>query len=269
MLLIDEFRHGDAQATKFLENKLKMFVTEQMMEIRVMNHNSEPTRTFFNTLFFSNNEDAIRIPEGDRRINVCPRQEMKLMALFRAKSQREQMQQVSDMIEEIDKESPIFVGAMMQMQYDANAARLVIENDAKRLMQRASRTKAEDFRAALVNGDISYFVAAASCVSDPEMYQKVQRALGELTKAYHYQIEHNQPSVLIPLNDVAEFYGLASDIRNGNPGFHMLKWLQRHQIELVSGGIRVTWKRNDMAVAKTITNVAERTAETIQVARPK
>lgn len=269
MLLIDEFRHGDAQATKFLENKLKMFVTEQMMEIRVMNHNSEQTRTFFNTLFFSNNEDAIRIPEGDRRINVCPRQEMKLMALFKETTQRAQMQKVSDMIDEIDAESPAFVGAIMQMEYDANAARLVIDNDAKRLMQRASRTKAEDFRAALAGGDIGYFVSAAACVSDPELFQKVQRALGELIKSYHYQFEHQQPSVLIPLGNIAEFYGLASDIRNGNPGFHMLKWLQRHQIELVSGGLRVTWKKNDMVVAKVVANVAERAADATQIARPK
>lgn len=268
LLLIDEFRHGDAQATKFLENKLKMFVTEKEMEIRVMNHNSAQTRTFFNTIFYSNNEDAIRIPEGDRRINVCPRQELKLMAIFDGETQRQKMKALSNFIEDVKKESAAFIGAIMQMEYDAEAARLVIENDAKKMMQRASRTKAEDFRAAIAGGDIGYFVAAAGCVSDQQLYQSVQNTLAELVKTYHYQLEQKAENVIVPLQALAPFYGLASDIKNGNPAFHMSKWVSRHQMQLVGGGLRIKWKRDDMAVAKTIQQVAEKTSEMTQIARP-
>ena len=269
MLLIDEFRHGDTQATKFLENKIKMFVTEKEMEIRVMNHNSAQTRTFFNTLFYSNNEDAIRVPEGDRRINVCPRQELKLMAIFDGETQRQKMKELSNFIATVDKENPAFIGAMMKMQYDAEAARLVIENEAKKLMQRASRTKTEDFRAAIASGDIEYFVSAAQCVTDQNMWHGIQAALAEIVKTYSYQLEHNADNVLVPLNALAPFFGLASDVKNGNPAFHMTKWVSRHQMKVVGGGLRIRWKRNDMAVAKTIQPVAERVAETTQIARPQ
>ena len=269
MLLIDEFRHGDSQATKFLENKLKMFVTEKIMELRLMHHNSAPTRTFFNTIFFSNNEDAIRIPEGDRRINVCPRQELKLMTLFRAETQRDQVREVGLLINKINEESPQFIGAMMQMEFDSAAAKLVLDNDAKRLMQRASRTKAEDFRAAMATGDIEYFVTAASCVTDPVIHQQIQTGLAEIVKSYSHQMEHELDRVLVPINALAPFFGLASDLRSGNAGFHMQKWLSRHQMEATAGGIRIKWKRNDMAVAKTAQVAAERVADVTQVVRPR
>ena len=253
ILLIDEFRHGDSQASKFLENKLKLFVTEKVMPLRKMQHDVDPKcRTYFNTVFFSNNRDAIRIPEGDRRINVCPRQEIKLRSIFKKDSQRDQMAAIGEMIASIDQESPAFVGAMMQMQADASAARLVIENEAKTLMQHASRTKIEDFQSAIEAGTISYFVDTAAAVTEPQQRQEVQIALGAIVQSYEAQMSQDTGSALVPVAALAPFYGLAADVRGGNPAFHMQKWMARHQLTPVQGSLRMKWKRDDLTAQRVI-----------------
>ena len=167
MILVDEFRHGDAQASKFLENKIKMYVSETEMAIRAMRTDVQIMRTYFNMIFFSNNYDAIRIPEGDRRLNVSPRQEIPLRMIFPG-SPKQQIEEVGKLIEAIREESPVFVGAMLQMKADRHIAATVIENEAKATMQSASRTKGEDFHAAITSGNISYFFEAATASSIPE-----------------------------------------------------------------------------------------------------
>lgn len=250
-LLIDEFRHGDAQATKFLENKLKLFVTEKVMPLRKMQHDVDPKcRTYFNTIFFSNNRDAVRIPEGDRRINVGARQEVKLRSIFGKNSQREQMKAISEMIEAINGEQNRFIGAIMQMQADADAARLVLENEAKALMQRASRTKVEDFQAAIEDGNLAYFVDTAMSVVEPTLRMDIQNALSQIVISYSAQISGDLPSAFIEMQALAPFYGMASDLRSQNAAFNLQKWAARHQLVPVQGKLRIKWKRDDLTIQR-------------------
>lgn len=264
-LLIDEFRHGDSQATKFLENKIKMFVTETMMPVRRMNMDSENIKTFFQMVFFSNNHDAIRIPEGDRRINVCPRQERKLQAIFRdAKSQTEQHERISTLLEDLQLEQPKFLGAMMSMKYYAARAEMVIENEAKKRMQHAARTKAEDFQAAITKGDIAYFLECVQSVTLPEQKASLTRGLRGIMQKYSFQMTSGNPTVLVPLGDLTPFFSMANDLKETAGGFHFRKWCARHTIDVVSDDqgvyIRMRFVRNDTLAQRALAATAAKAA---------
>lgn len=266
MILIDEFRHGDAQASKFLENKIKLYVSESDMAVRAMRTDVEVQRTFFNMIFFSNNYDAIRVPEGDRRINVSPRQEMPLRLIF-AGDPEQQIEEIGTLVNEIRKESPVFIGALMQMQADRNAAATVIENEAKARMQSASRTKGEDFHAAITNGEMGYFFEAATSVSIPEQRQQLMKGLRGIVEAYNAQMTQNAPSITISMHHMVPFYALAHDAKDTVAGFHFRKWCDRNNITTVSGTdgmeIRMRFVRNDVLAQRVIDKIGNKAKDKI------
>lgn len=261
MILVDEFRHGDAQASKFLENKIKMYVSETDMAIRAMRTDVQIMRTYFNMIFFSNNYDAIRIPEGDRRLNVSPRQEMPLRMIFPG-SPEQQIEEIGKMVEAIREESPIFVGAMLQMKADRHIAATVIENEAKATMQSASRTKGEDFHAAITSGNISYFFEAATASSIPEQRQALMAGLKGLMQAYDMQLVRNASSTTVPMRFFVPFYALAHDAKDTVAGFHFRKWCDRNNIKTVSGTdgteIRIDFKRNDLMAQQIMDKIGQK-----------
>lgn len=266
MILIDEFRHGDAQASKFLENKIKLYVSESDMSVRAMRTDVETHRTFFNMIFFSNNYDAIRVPEGDRRINVSPRQELPLRLIFGGEPEK-QIEEIGNLVAEIRKESPVFIGALMQMQADRHAAATVIENEAKARMQSASRTKGEDFHAALSSGDLSYFFEAATSVSVPEQRQLLMKGLRGLMLHYNTQLTQNALTVTVPMHHIVPFYALAHDAKDTVAGWAFRKWCDRNNIAMVSGAdgmeVRIGFIRNDLLAQRILDKLGNKAKEQI------
>lgn len=261
MILIDEFRHGDAQASKFLENKIKLYVSETDMAVRAMRTDVEIVHTFFNMIFFSNNYDAIRVPEGDRRLNVVPRQETPLRLIFEG-APEEQIACIGKLVADIREEAPVFVGAIMQMKADRNAAATVIENEAKARMQSASRTKGEDFHAAITTGNISYFFEAATSSSIPEQRQNLMAGLKGLMQAYDMQLVQNADSTTVPMRFFVPFYALAHDAKDAVAGFHFRKWCDRNNITTINGPdgteIRVEFRRNDMMAQRILDKMGQK-----------
>lgn len=266
MILIDEFRHGDAQASKFLENKIKLYVSETEMAVRAMRTDVEVVHTFFNMIFFSNNYDAIRVPEGDRRLNVVPRQEIPLRMIFNG-SPEQQIEEIGKLVEAIREESPTFAGAIMQMQADRNAAATVIENEAKARMQSASRTKGEDFHAAITGGNISYFFEAATSATIPEQRQSLMAGLKGLMQAYDMQLASGAASTTVPMRFFVPFYALAHDAKDAVAGFHFRKWCDRNNVTTLSGKdgteIRVDFKRNDIIAQQILDKIGQKSANKI------
>lgn len=210
MILVDEFRHSDAQGSKKLENRLRLMATEDSYSVRAMKTEYKEAINFFQMIFFSNHFDAGRIEEGDRRMNISPRQERKLwQTIARAKNtdERGAIHIIEEMVNKIKDELPAFANFMRSFEYDLSAARVALDNEPKRTMQKASRTKGEDFVSALVRGEFEYFVSALASVprSDPERVVRARDALQRMAITIKDGVEDNGFRTFYA-DDILQFY---------------------------------------------------------------
>lgn len=155
----------------------------------------------------------------------------------------------------------------MQMQADRNAAATVIENEAKARMQSASRTKGEDFHAAITGGNISYFFEAATSATIPEQRQSLMAGLKGLMQAYDMQLASGAASTTVPMRFFVPFYALAHDAKDAVAGFHFRKWCDRNNVTTLSGKdgteIRVDFKRNDIIAQQILDKIGQKSANKI------
>lgn len=149
-VVFDEFRLSDTHSSRRLFNKIKGLITESFQPIRGIRENMRITQSYTNYFFFSNDQDVIYMPEGDRRFNVAPRQEQRLKEVF-----PDEGHLVNTLIPE---ELPMFAAHMRHFDIDLNRARTVEENAAKQAIREVSRTTIEDFTEAVKLGDLEFFL---------------------------------------------------------------------------------------------------------------
>ena len=149
-IAFDEFRLSDSPKSQRLFNKIKSMISETSQPVRGMRENLRNVRSYSNYLIFSNDQDVIYVPEGDRRFNIAPRQEVKLSTVWADQA---------DIIEHvIPRELSAFALHMQHFDIDLASARTAIENAAKREMRRVSRTTIEDFVDAVQTGNLEFFL---------------------------------------------------------------------------------------------------------------
>jgi hypothetical protein len=80
LILVDEVQADFTDSGRnTIEARVKMWITEGKMTVEGKGVDSKKVRCFANMLFFSNKPNAVKIREDDRRFNICPRQEEKLI----------------------------------------------------------------------------------------------------------------------------------------------------------------------------------------------
>jgi hypothetical protein len=97
----------------------------------------------------SNQPNSMRIEANDRRINVAPRQESKLLAPGESSEQ---------LVEQIKSELQDFADYLMSREADKAMARQALDNEPKRLLQAVTQTAIEEVARAFREGDLAYFV---------------------------------------------------------------------------------------------------------------
>lgn len=227
MVLVDEFRHSDAQGSKKLENKLKLMATEASYSLRGMHSEYKELENYFQMMFFSNNHDAGRIDQNDRRYNVSPRQEIPLWRAMQEATKDEAMARIDAMITAIKAELPKLANVLRSTDFNLALARVAMDNEAKRAMQKASRTKGEDFMAALQSGEFEYFLSAFASVprADIVRYDRGRTALLNLVNAIKNK-EHDDDDITIDAHDMLQFYNAAVTGRD-EPLVSLEKYLLR------------------------------------------
>lgn len=129
---------------------LKSTITDPFGVARQMNTNPESTRNYLNFVFTSNQYDAMRIEEGDRRFNVAPRQEEKLDVRY---------PNIYDEIDnDLEKELPIFMQFINAYKVNDKAAHEVLENKTKRQMYSTTETSIAEFARCFRDADFGYFI---------------------------------------------------------------------------------------------------------------
>jgi hypothetical protein len=145
-LNIDEANSDDmGRIGRSIINNLKNWITEPRVSVRHMQATAKDCDSFINFIFTTNDFGVIPIQEGDRRINVAPRQEKKLEI-------------TKEEVAQIEAELQQFSGYLTHYKVDEDAVRLPMDNNAKQKLQEAARTSIEEFFHAIATGDLTYFV---------------------------------------------------------------------------------------------------------------
>lgn len=144
IFVLDEARlASQTNAAKTL-NQIKSMVTEPFLNMRAMRANSVQIRNYSNFLFYSNDYDALNISATDRRFNVAPRQEERL--LLRAED-------IASIRDELD----LFASYLIGYKTDEQMAKTALTNEAKQEMRHASQDAFEQICQAIMDGNLQYF----------------------------------------------------------------------------------------------------------------
>lgn len=154
LVFVDEFNvNGTRSGLMQTVNMLKQQITQSTLSIRKMQRNPEQKQTYFGMVFATNDIDAMRLSPTDRRYNICPRQENKLISRFPDLNvQRNYYDSL------IDAELPTLVSMLLSLDIDEHRVRTPLSNEAKTLAMHAGMVDEEVFFNALKQGDLDFFL---------------------------------------------------------------------------------------------------------------
>ena len=221
--VVDEFHMASSAATQKVANKLKNQITEPSVTIRRMRSNQVEVPNYTSFIFLTNHVDAIRIEPGDRRYNIAPRQEEKLLDKY---------PEIASEFHNIAKELLHFAGALETFKYNESLVRMPIDNDAKRLMKTASLSVFEEFCSALKEGGLDWFndvldIRITNVMNSGEIdaAQRFVKSWIADAHAGHYSI--------IPTDALRVVYNVLTEARPPLSPIDFKKRLTRNNIEVV------------------------------------
>jgi len=135
-------------------NKLKSFVTEPVLPIRIMRQDTRNIPSYFNTIIASNHLDMLMLSHHDRRFNVAPPQFQPLQI-----TQKE--------VDAIADELPMMASFLYNFKANRDHARAVLRNEAREQLIEASTTSIEQFFHNVANGNLEWFIEFAQ--DDPPL----------------------------------------------------------------------------------------------------
>lgn len=149
-LVVDEFHMASASSgTIKIADKLKNQITENTITIRAMRSNQHEIPNYTNFIFLTNRFDAVKLEAGDRRYNIAPRQEVKLVDAH---------PQVVANIDSIDTELNTFAGILASFRIDTRLVRTPLSNEAKANMTEVTMSVFEEFCNAVKKGNLPFFL---------------------------------------------------------------------------------------------------------------
>lgn len=149
VLFIDEVDTDQIRDMPKLIARLKNMITEEKISLRAMRVDLREAPNHLNIIMASNKPNSMRIEDNDRRFNVCPRQENKLLTGG---------ENGADFIKNIQDELCEFSDYLKTYNTNRNIAGTSLENSAKKDLQRITQTAMEEVAEALLTGNINYFI---------------------------------------------------------------------------------------------------------------
>ena len=145
LVFVDETQIKALGNEKGVMAKLKNFITEMFVPVRMMYAGAAEMRNYTNWIFMSNMTDPVMIDKGDRRFNVGLYQSEKLI--------------ISDEeLATIDKELQAFHDYLMGFPMDPEKARTVIDTTDRANMISLSETSVDTVVSALSAGSMEFFI---------------------------------------------------------------------------------------------------------------
>lgn len=148
--VIDEFRLADTTQQSRMYDQIKNMISEPFGTIRMMRTDPIEFPLYSNYMFFSNNEDAMKISASDRRFCLGVRQVSKIDMAYN----------IPKLMDGIEAELHKLAVFLREFDIDVHQARVALENEAKASMRAASNSWVDDFSIALQKGNFSFFFDA-------------------------------------------------------------------------------------------------------------
>jgi len=141
LILVDEVQADFTDSGRnTIEARVKMWITEGKVQVEGKGVDSKKVNCFANMLFFSNKPNAVKIREDDRRFNICPRQEVKLIDCdWVPGGDPTSLEGI------LESELVQFVQFLKQRKVDERGLKQVVQTDARKDMITATLTTNEEF----------------------------------------------------------------------------------------------------------------------------
>ena len=256
VLVMDEFKDANSREKEKIAAKLRHWTTESKIELHKKYKGAKPFKNYLNIIYTSNDVLAVEMKDDDRRINVCPRQELSL---------REVYPDWDSLYPNIDKELPQFAAFMKSFDCCVATARLPAETDARAAMIEQSKTSIEEFASAVNQGNLMYFGQVLTCIpansqehQDLSIAKNVLRmALADIgknnpSKIYSREMQSFYRLLIGPNNHGAEKFGSFLKKATGTAPTNL-----RRNGAPPARGVKVSWRVNDTdraSLQKVLTN---------------
>tara|TARA_B110000116_G_scaffold121076_1_gene105025 strand:+ start:4632 stop:7121 length:2490 start_codon:yes stop_codon:yes gene_type:complete len=198
LVAVDEFNAGDSKNRNSVVNKIKNYITEDVSPVRRMRSNQKDIRNYANFIFFSNDDSPVVIAEGERRLNICPRQDIALNALHPEIDE--------DIRSKLPKEVKKFAAFLLLFNYSTLNAQRALENVAKTRMRESGQSSADEFISALKNKNLSYFLEVFERQPALNLSDVVQPAQTIVKRWLHKLMEHPETEQAILISDFRIVY---------------------------------------------------------------
>ncbi len=168
LLFLDE---GDVESSKQAERmlgKLRTLITDSPIPLRMMRANAISVDNYTNLIIATNKSLPVKLTAGDRRYNVAPRQNSKLIIS-------------AEEYNSIDNELMSFTSYLKSIELSSTTVIPVLESQARNELISLSKTVADDFFDSIKNNDLDFFTEQlrdSVPVNDPT-YIEFAKVLGE------------------------------------------------------------------------------------------
>jgi hypothetical protein len=254
-LVVDEFHMASASSSAGkMADKLKNQITEPTITIRGMRSNQVEVESYTNYLFLTNRVDAVNIETGDRRYNIAPKQEEKLLDKFPG---------IAKQLDsgKLEKELYEFAGLMQTYKVDAHLAKTAINNLAKEQMRNVSMSVFEEFCQALKEGKLSYFTDILDINTATVLHSNEIEAAQRLVKSWIAHAEH--PYMVLPMEHLRTVFHVQTEQNPRLSQREFTKRMSRNGVETERkrphgagrgtnpiSGIVTTWQSNELELKR-------------------
>lgn len=179
LVFVDEAEINAMLNSKQINANLKVYITEEMVNVRAMRTAARAVRNYTSWIFASNRPEPVFIAQDDRRFNVGHYQTQKL-ELTPAE------------IDSIESELQNFHDYLLFYDVDVQAAQTPLNNSARQELMNLGENAIDTVANAVLRGDMSFFLdqlptddsykSVMSTFNKVENYKRVLKALLERTR---------------------------------------------------------------------------------------
>ena len=215
-LVVDEFHMASSSSgASKMADKLKNQITEPTITIRGMRSNQVEIDSYTNFIFLTNRADAVNIETGDRRYNIAPKQDRKLLDTY---------PDLPDRLDtnELEQELWKLAGVLETFVYNKRFVETAINNVAKEQMRNVSMSVFDEFCQALKDGNLPFFADILDINTATVLHSNEIEVAQRLVKAWISQ--SNDPYTVVPMEHLRTVYHIQTE---QNPRFSQREFSKR------------------------------------------
>ena len=212
----DEFHMASsASGAGKMADKRKNQITEPTSTIRGMRSNQVEIDNYTNFIFLTNRVDAVNIETGDRRYNIAPKQERKLIEAYPDTPGRLDNNEIEDELWSL-------AGILETFKYDKRLVETPIDNTAKEQMRNVSMSIFDEFCQAVKDGKLTFFIDILDINVASVLHSNEIEAAQRIVKAWISQSDDEY--TVVPMEHLRTIYHVQTE---QNPRFSQREFSKR------------------------------------------